>query len=161
MECEVVADSEKLYLEQIDVGEGKLRQIGSGVRKAITMEEMKRDALVLVFANLQAKKLAGLPSQGMVMCASSEDKSTIELVRPPPGSKIGERVMLTGNPEDIEKVFSQEPQPDLKKKKTKYLEHLLGLTKTNGKCEACYNGISMKTSAGVLTVPSLKNVNIS
>ena len=160
MKCDIVPDSEKLYLEQIDVGEEKLRQIGSGVRKCIPVEEMTKDALCLVFSNLAAKKLAGIPSQGMVMCASSEDKSKIELVRPPAGSKIGERVTISGFP-DLDKVFTQDAQPDLKKKKTKFLEHLIGLTKTNDKCEACYHGIPMKTSAGVLTVPSLANSGIS
>ena len=160
MKCDIVPDSEKLYLEQIDVGEEKLRQIGSGVRKCVSVEEMTKDAFCLVFSNLAAKKLAGIPSQGMVMCASSEDKSKIELVRPPAGSKIGERVAISGFA-DLDKVFTQDAQPDLKKKKTKFLEHLIGLTKTNDKCEACYNGIPMKTSAGVITVPSLANSGIS
>jgi tRNA-binding EMAP/Myf-like protein len=31
MECEVHPESEKLYIEKIDVGEGKLRTIGSGL----------------------------------------------------------------------------------------------------------------------------------
>lgn len=34
----------------------------------------------------------------MIMCASNEDKSVIEVIRPPEGAKIGERVQLTGNP---------------------------------------------------------------
>ena len=75
MQCEVVADSEKLYLEKIDLGEGKLRQIGSGVRKCISIEEMTKDAFCIVFANLKERPLAGNPSHGMVLCASSGDKS--------------------------------------------------------------------------------------
>jgi aminoacyl tRNA synthase complex-interacting multifunctional protein 1 len=34
----------------------------------------------------------------MVMCASNADHTAIELIRPPKGSKIGERVSLEGNP---------------------------------------------------------------
>jgi tRNA-binding EMAP/Myf-like protein len=56
------------------------------------------DGLVVVFANLKPRKLAGFMSNGMVLCASTDDKSTIELVRPPEGSKVGERIQLTGNP---------------------------------------------------------------
>lgn len=37
------------------------------------MEEMMDGRFVLVFANLKAKKLAGVPSHGMVLCASNAD----------------------------------------------------------------------------------------
>ena len=47
---------------------------------------------VLVWVNLKPRKLAGIMSNGMVMCASSEDKSVVELVRPPLGSKVGDRI---------------------------------------------------------------------
>lgn len=57
-----------------------------------------KKGLVIVFANLKPRKLADIMSNGMIMCASNADKSTIELIRPPEGSKIGERVQLTGNP---------------------------------------------------------------
>ena len=159
--CEIVKDSDKLYLEKIDLGEGELRQIGSGVRKCISMEEMTKDALCVVFANLKARPLAGNMSHGMVLCAGTEDKSKIELMRPAPGTKIGERVMLDGNPGGIDSFFSQEMQPELKKKKTKYLENLVGLLKTNGDKVGTYNGLVMKTSAGPVTCDSLANVGIS
>ena len=58
------------------------------------MEEMKKDAFVLVFSNLKPRPLAGNMSQGMVMCASNEEHTQIELIRPPQGSKLGERVRL-------------------------------------------------------------------
>jgi tRNA-binding EMAP/Myf-like protein len=54
--------------------------------------------LVIVFANLKPRKLVDFFSNGMVMCASNSDKSVIEIIRPPEGSKVGERVQLTGNP---------------------------------------------------------------
>jgi tRNA-binding EMAP/Myf-like protein len=36
-----------------------LRTIGSGVRQFISLEEMKKDAFVLVFSNLKPRPLAG------------------------------------------------------------------------------------------------------
>ena len=54
--------------------------------------------LCVVWANLKPRKLADLMSEGMVMCANSDDKSKIEIMRPPEGAKIGERVILEGNP---------------------------------------------------------------
>mmetsp|Transcript_3458 Transcript_3458/g.5882 ORF Transcript_3458/g.5882 Transcript_3458/m.5882 type:complete len:95 (+) Transcript_3458:541-825(+) len=94
----------------------------------------------------------------MVMFASSEDRSQLEPVRPPPGSKIGERVYLEGDP--LKDVFSQDKQPELKPKK-KYMENFLTLTKSNDNCDACYNGVRMVTSAGPLKVYTLKNATIS
>jgi len=40
--------------------------------------------LVVIASNLRPRKLAGLESNGMVMCATKDDK--IELLRPPEGS---------------------------------------------------------------------------
>ena len=119
VECE---GSDKLYIEKIDLGEGQLREIGSGVKQHISLEEMLRpDQFVVVFANLKPRKLAHIMSQGMVMCASNAEHTQIELIRPPAGSKIGERVSLQGNPIAN---FSQDKQDELKPKK-KYMEQLL------------------------------------
>lgn len=97
IECEPHPDSEHLYKEKIDLGEGEPRLIGSGLKGKIPIEEML-SGLVVVFANLKPRKLADFQSNGMVMCASTDDKSVIELIRPPEGSKVGERIQLTGNP---------------------------------------------------------------
>ena len=48
--------------------------------------------LVIVFANLKEKKIGGIPSNGMVMCASDENHEKCEIMRPPEDSEIGERV---------------------------------------------------------------------
>lgn len=73
------------------MGEGEPRLIGSGLQGKVPLEEMTQ-GLVVVFANLKPRKLADFISNGMVLCASTEDKSTIELIRPPEGSKVGERI---------------------------------------------------------------------
>ena len=156
VECIECPESEKLMDEKIDIGDGEIRWIGSGVRPLIPLEEMKRDALVMVFTNLKAKKLGPIMSHGMVMCSSTETKDQLVLVRPPAGSKIGERVMLEGN---LIPDFSQEKQPELKSKK-KVLENYLTLSKSNAAGEACFNGIRMITSAGVIQA-SLKDCRIS
>ena len=157
--CEVCEGSDKLYIEKIDLGEGTLREIGSGVQQYVSLEEMLRpDGFCVVFANLKPRKLAHIMSQGMVMFASNEDHTVLEMIRPPAGSKVGERVSLQGNP--IGSGFSQEPLKDLNPKK-KYMENLLTLTKSNNNCQACYNEIPMVTSGGIITVKSLKNSKIA
>ena len=50
------------------------------------------DGQCVVFANLKPKKLAGIPSEGMVMCAQDDGRSKVQLMRPPAGSKVGERI---------------------------------------------------------------------
>lgn len=91
VECEPHPSSTYLYKEKVDVGEGVLRDIGSGLQGKISIEELKSD-LVLVFANLKPRKLADFMSDGMIMCASDKNHETFELIRPPPGSKVGDRV---------------------------------------------------------------------
>ena len=91
LECEPHPDSAHVYREKIDLGEGEPRLIGSGLNGKIPIEEMLT-GYVIVFANLKPRKLVDFMSNGMVMCASSEDKSTIELIRPPEGCKIGDRI---------------------------------------------------------------------
>lgn len=161
VECEICPNSDKLYIEKIDLGEGSLREIGSGLRQFVPIEEMTREGtLCVVFANLKPRKLAHIMSQGMVMCASNAEHTQIEVMRPPTGAKIGERVILEGNP--IGDTFSQDRQDELKnKKKAECIPHFLGQLKTNDNCEATYNGIRLLTSAGVITSDTLKNVNIS
>ena len=63
------------------------------------MDEMTQ-GLCIVFANLKEKKLGGVPSHGMVMCASSADHSKLEIIRPPNGAKIGERVVFKNAPKE-------------------------------------------------------------
>merc|ERR1712147_14834 len=98
VECTNAEGSDKLYVEKIDLGEGKLRTIASGVRNHIPVEEMLADKFCVVFANLKEKDVVNktIKSHGMVMCAGSVGadgaKEAIELIRPPAGSKIGERV---------------------------------------------------------------------
>jgi methionine--tRNA ligase beta chain len=141
VEVEICDNSEKLYIEKVDLGEGSLREIGSGLRQFVTLDEMKKDGFVVVFANLKPRKLAHIMSQGMVLCASNGDHTEIEVMRPPAGSKLGERIFLEGNP--IE-GFSQDRVDEIKnKKKQEQVPKLLGLLKTNGNCEATYNGIKI------------------
>lgn len=88
-------DSEKLLCEQVDVGEGIPRSIGSGIRAFHSAEEIQ-GRLVCVMCNLKPKKLAGYPSNGMLLCASVKDHSKGALIDPPEGSQVGERICFAG-----------------------------------------------------------------
>lgn len=88
-------DSVKLYCEEIDIGNGEIRKIASGLQDFVPIETMQ-DAMVIVLCNLKAKKLAGYESHGMVLCGELEDRSVIELCSPPAGSQVGDEVFFEG-----------------------------------------------------------------
>lgn len=106
-------DSDKLYCEEVDVGEEQPRQIGSGIRAFHTFDEMQGHR-VCVLCNLKPRKLGGFPSNGMLLCACTEDHSAGALIEPPEGAKVGERVTFPG--------FEGEAATPAQVQKKKYVE---------------------------------------
>merc|ERR1712048_493427 len=86
-------EADKLYCEKVDVGEDEPRQIISGLRQFYELNDMQ-NRMVLVLCNLKKRNLVGVPSHGMVLCASNSDKTSVEFVIPPDAAKIGERVVF-------------------------------------------------------------------
>ena len=77
--CEKVEKSKKLLKLQLSLGPDGTRQVVSGIANWYTPEEMVGKQVVLV-ANLKPAKLAGIESQGMVLCAATEDDGKLKLV---------------------------------------------------------------------------------
>ena len=145
-------ESEKLYVEKIDLGEvDGPRTILSGLQEHITIEAFT-NKLVLVVANLEPRKIGGIPSAGMVLCASTEGKGKIELLCIPDGTPIGERVVFPGH--------DQAPEPVLKKKLAKHYEDVAPQLVTDGAGVATWNGVPFQTSKGTIT-SSVFNGHIS
>ena len=71
MKCEEVPKSRKLLCSQVKIGT-KTVQILSGIRKWYTPEEMVGKK-VMVVANLKPAMLAGMKSEGMLLCAEDRD----------------------------------------------------------------------------------------
>ncbi len=71
IECEAVKKSRKLLCSQVKVGD-KIMQIVSGIKADYTPEEMVGKK-VMVLVNLKPAKLAGLLSEGMLLCAEDQD----------------------------------------------------------------------------------------
>ncbi len=69
--CEAVAKSKKLLCSQVRVG-SQVKQIVSGIRKYYAPEEMVGKK-VMVLVNLKPAKLAGVLSEGMLLCAEDEN----------------------------------------------------------------------------------------
>lgn len=90
IECQKVEKADKLLCSKVDLGEGKLRTIVSGIAKYYSPEEMVGKQVVVV-ANLKPVKLRGILSEGMLLCASDKE-GNLSLVSPittmPAGSEI-------------------------------------------------------------------------
>ena len=87
--CEAVPKSKKLLCSQVKIG-SQVKQIVSGIRKQYSPEEMvgKR---VMVLVNLKPAKLAGVVSEGMLLCAEDENGELALMVpenKMPSGAEI-------------------------------------------------------------------------
>ena len=77
--CEAVKKSRKLLCSQVKIG-SETRQILSGIKQWYSPEEMVGKK-VLVITNLKPAKLAGMMSEGMILCAE-DAQGRLSLVRP-------------------------------------------------------------------------------
>ena len=69
--CEAVKKSKKLLCSQVKIG-SQVKQIVSGIKAHYTPEEMVGKK-VMVLVNLKPAKLAGVLSEGMILCAEDAD----------------------------------------------------------------------------------------
>ena len=80
LSCEEVKKSKKLLCSQVKIGPDEVVQILSGIRPHYT-PEMMVGKKVVVITNLAPRKMAGLESQGMILCAEGPD-GTLSLLTP-------------------------------------------------------------------------------
>ncbi len=140
-------EADKLYCEEIDIGEDEPRQIASGLRPYMSADDME-GRLVLVLCNLKARKMLGFPSHGMVLCASNADHTEVKLVNPPIDAKIGERVTVPDF--DFEGEAGQ-PMKENPMGKKKIFDKLAPFLVTNKYGVPEFLGRPFMTSAGVCT----------
>jgi methionyl-tRNA synthetase len=92
--CEHVEGSDKLLRLTLDVGEGRLRNVFSGIKSSYKPEELVGKLTVMV-ANLAPRKMKFGVSEGMVLAASAADEKInpgIYVLTPWPGAEPGMRV---------------------------------------------------------------------
>ena len=89
LSCEAVPKSKKLLCSQVKIG-SQVKQIVSGIKAYYTPEEMVGKK-VMVLVNLKPAKLAGVVSEGMLLCAEDAE-GRLALVKPekemPSGAEI-------------------------------------------------------------------------
>jgi len=94
VDCKAVEGSTKLLQLTLDVGEGRHRNVFSGIASAYQPADLVGKLTVMV-ANLAPRKMKFGVSEGMVLAASHHDekqKSGIYVLEPWPGAQPGLRV---------------------------------------------------------------------
>jgi len=92
--AEHVDGSDKLLRLTLDVGEGRMRHVLSGIRSAYKPEDLAGKFTVLV-ANLAPRKMKFGVSEGMVLAASHADEKAnpgLYILEPWPGATPGLRI---------------------------------------------------------------------
>jgi methionine--tRNA ligase beta chain len=146
-------EAEKLFCEEIDVGEDQPRQIASGLRPFYQTSDLE-NRRVVVLCNLKKRALVGFPSHGMVLCASNADHTSVECMEPPADAKIGERVTFEG--------YTGDPEPENKIAKKKIFEAVAPELKTNAEGICVWKGGISQTSAGPIKASNdMPNAQVS
>lgn len=94
VECKAVEGSTKLLQLTLDVGEGKTRNVFSGIASMYKPEQLQGKLTVMV-ANLAPRKMKFGISEGMVLAASHADSKVdagIYVLEPFPGAQPGMRI---------------------------------------------------------------------
>jgi len=92
----------------------------------------------------------------MVLCASNADHTAVELVVPPEGSQLGERVVFEGLPADAA------PEPDTKVAKKKIFEQIAPDFKTDAHGAVVWKTHAAQTGAGpVQALNKMPNASVS
>ncbi|KAL8210785.1 hypothetical protein R6Q57_005222 [Mikania cordata] len=133
--------ADSLLVEEIDVGEGKCRQVVSGLAKYCSSDELT-NRLVALITNVKPGKLRDVVSEGLVLCASNADHTAVEPLIVPEGAKIGECVTFSGHEGKPEDVLNP---------KKKQLDKITLNLFTDDKGVATFKGVPFMTSAGPCT----------
>jgi len=145
-------EADRLFVEQIDLGEASgPRQVVSGLRDNYTLEQMLGKT-VIVIANLKPRKMMGVESSGIVLCAKAGE--TVELIEVAGEAKLGQRVTVSGESEGV--------AVDAKiADKLKLWDAVAPELKTDNAGVATYQGKQLVAGELSLKAPSLVNAPIS
>ena len=88
--CEEVPKSKKLLCSKVKIGDS-VKQIVSGIKAYYKPEEMVGKK-VMVLLNLKSARLAGIESEGMILCAE-DDEGNLSLMTPENDMKSGSGIL--------------------------------------------------------------------
>jgi methionyl-tRNA synthetase len=158
--------ADALYVEEVDVGDGgpssadgsgapTTRQVVSGLARHLPLEQLE-GRRVVVLCNLKPAAVRGQMSHAMVLCATQPLPAAeqggepagerLELLEPPEGAAVGERVMVAG--------FERAPETQLNPRK-KVFEAVAKELATDAQAVATYRGLPLTTSAGAVRAATI------
>ena len=91
LEVENHPKADKLYILTVDLGERTNRTIVAGLKPYYKPEELKGKQGIFI-ANLEPAILRGIESNGMILAASTENKSEVFFIKPDKELSIGSKV---------------------------------------------------------------------
>lgn len=95
VEIEKHPEADSLYVEKVDVGEASgPRTIVSGLVNYCSPESLLHRKVV-VLCNLKPRPFKGIPSHGMLLCASNADKTKVEPLTPAASCPNGELIQFS------------------------------------------------------------------
>lgn len=144
-------DADSLFLETVDLGEkyGKVTVV-SGLANFMKPEDLQGKRAIFL-QNLKPAKMRGIESCAMILAASNEDHTKVEVVFPPQDAPVGERVAVEG--------YMGEPDAMLNPKKKVWDQIVPDLT-TNEEFVATWKGIPLMTSVGPCKAQTLVGAGI-
>ena len=149
-----IPNSSKLYAVQADIGQAEPLPVVSRLVSAYS-EEQLTGRLVCLLCNLKPAKLAGVKSLAMILAAESADAATLELLTPPEGARVGERV---GCPPLLPCAAANAPLLTVRANEKVQKEAMAQLL-VNGKGEVCFSQrqqLPLSTTAGAVAVATLR-----
>ena len=90
LEVEEIKGADKLYKLKIDLGT-ETRILVAGLKQHYTAQELEGKRII-IFANLEPRKIKGIESKGMVLAAVSDDHNEVKLLQPDGVLELGSRV---------------------------------------------------------------------
>ena len=90
LEIEDIPGADKLYKLKVDLGT-ETRTLVAGLKKYYTKQELEGKRII-VFTNLEPRKIKGIESKGMVLAAVSDDHNEVKLLQPDGAMELGSRV---------------------------------------------------------------------
>ncbi len=90
LEIEEIKGADKLYKLKIDLGT-ETRILVAGLKQYYTAQELEGKRII-VFTNLEPRKIKGIESKGMVLAAVSDDHNEVKLLQPDGVLELGSKV---------------------------------------------------------------------
>ena len=143
MEIEAHPKDERLYVEKVDVGEAKPRQVVSGLAAHYPDPQELVGQKVVLCANLKFSKFKGVMSQGMVMCATDSESKTVRILQPDESADVGESLIWENSGD-----YEPDETVNIGKKNSFWKKEIVEKLRTDSEGNMAFDGKAFTTKNG-------------